>query len=69
MAKAIGYTNIYACTSGGHAWAEVNGLVYDPEWARHRNYSTYFGVSYNANLDVDYKSGIAPGKPWMHVKV
>lgn len=69
MAKAIGYTNVYACNSGGHGWAEVNGLVYDPEWARHRNQYSYFALSYNANTDVNYKAGIAPGQAWMHVKV
>ena len=69
MAKAIGYTNIYACTSGGHAWAEINGLIYDPEWARHRFQYTYFGLSYDTQTDVNYKAGIAAGEPWMHVKV
>ena len=69
MAKAIGYTNVYACSSGGHGWAEINGLVYDAEWARHRFHSSYYALSYNTKVDVDYKAGIAPGQPWMHVKV
>ena len=69
MAKAIGYTNVYACSSGGHGWAEIDGLVYDPEWARHRFQYSYFALSYNTQTDVNYKGGIAAGEPWMHVKV
>jgi len=69
LAKAIGYENVYACHSGGHGWAEVNGLVYDPEWARHRHQYSYYGMSYNTKTDVDYKGGISAGKPFMHVKL
>ena len=69
MAKAIGYENVYCCSSGGHGWAEINGLVYDPEWSRHSNKSTYFGISYNASTDVNYKAGISPGYAWMHIKI
>jgi hypothetical protein len=69
MAKALGYNNTYACNSGGHGWAEVEGLIYDPEWSRHRSMSTYYGISYNTKVDVDYKSGISAGHWWMHVKI
>ena len=69
MAKAIGYTTAYACNSGGHGWAEVDGRIYDPEWSRHRTAYTYFGMSYNAPCDVPYKSAISAGEWWMHVKV
>ena len=31
MAKAIGYTNVYGVNTG-HAWCEIDGLIYDPEW-------------------------------------
>ena len=31
MAKALGYTNVYGCNTG-HAWVEIDGLIYDPEW-------------------------------------
>ena len=31
MAKELGYTNVYGCNTG-HAWVEINGLIYDPEW-------------------------------------
>ena len=70
IAKAIGYNETYACQSGGHGWAEVEGKVYDPEWGRHRFKYTYFGIDYDNNpTEVDYKGGIAAGYPWMHVKI
>ena len=69
IAKALGYKDIYACHSGGHGWAEIEGLVYDPEWSRHRFKYNYYGLSYDAKTDQDYKSAIAPGYPWMHVKI
>ncbi len=68
MAKAIGYEEVYACHSGGHGWAEINGLVYDPEWSRHHDFD-YYAVSYNANVGVDYKGAMAVKKPWKHVKI
>ncbi|MBR3358495.1 MAG: DUF4214 domain-containing protein [Solobacterium sp.] len=42
MAKVLGYENVYCCNSTGHGWAEINGLVYDPEWTLHRE-GNYFG--------------------------
>ena len=33
LADAVGYTS-YAVSSGGHGWAEVNGRVYDANWAK-----------------------------------
>lgn len=39
LAKAIGYENVYCCNSGGHGWAEINGLIYDLEQSKnHSNY-------------------------------
>lgn len=35
IANAIGCKNCKVIASGGHGWAEVNGKVYDPEWAKH----------------------------------
>ncbi len=35
IANAIGCKNCKVVSSGGHTWAEVNGKVYDPEWAKH----------------------------------
>ena len=68
--EAIGYENVYACNSGGHGWAEIEGKVYDPEWGRHHDDFTYFGLSYDNNeTDVNYKRGIAPKADWMHIKI
>ena len=69
MAKAIGYTESYACNSGGHGWAEIDGLFYDPEWDMHHNEYNHYGVAPDDPNDVDYSGGIAPGAEWMHVKV
>lgn len=69
LAKSIGYDEAYACQSGGHGWAEINGLVYDPEWSRHRFQYNYYGLSYNAKTDQDYKGAISAGLPWMRIKI
>ena len=69
LAKAIGYENVYCCHSGGHGWAEIDGLVYDPEWSIHHSKYTYYALSYNTKTDVDYKGAIASGYAWMHVKI
>ncbi len=69
IAKAIGYNDCYACHSGGHGWAEVEGKVYDPEWGRHNFDHTYFGIDYYKNpTKVEY-TVIKGGASWMHVKV
>lgn len=44
-ANAIGYESCVIVSSGGHGWAEVDGLVYDPEWSRHCG-RDIMGVSY-----------------------
>ncbi|MCR4595039.1 MAG: hypothetical protein K5761_08290 [Clostridiales bacterium] len=69
MAKAIGYKNVYACNSGGHGWAEVEGKVYDPEWGRHKKDKSYFGLDYDTCKNPAYKAAISAGYSWMHVKV
>ncbi len=69
MAKAIGYTEVYCCHSGGHGWAEIDGLVYDPEWGRHHFDRSYFGMDYDLTKDPNYKGAISPGYSWMHVKI
>lgn len=69
MAKALGYEEVYACHSGGHGWAEVDGLVYDPEWSRHHA-RDYYAISYNdRTCDVDYKGAMAVKLPWKHIKI
>ena len=71
MAKAIGCEEVYACNSGGHGWAEVEGRVFDPEWSKRDGLDavTYFDLSYDTRTDVLYKRGIKDMLPWMHVKL
>ncbi len=47
MAKACGYTEVYACNSTGHGWCEINGKVYDPEQYRNTKYK-YYNTSYSS---------------------
>lgn len=48
LANAVGYTNVYSISSGGHGWAEVSGKVYDPNWAWVTGKTDiYFGVNYS----------------------
>ena len=68
MAKIIGCSDCYACNSGGHGWAEVEGKIYDPEWSRHSSNYSYFGMSYDEPCDVGYKGAIGSAS-WMHVAV
>gem|GEM_PF-3114854 len=67
MAKVLGYEEVYCCNSGGHGWAEIDGLVYDPEWTLHRE-GNFFGrpLGTGSGNDPDYKNAIqrysgAPG--------
>ena len=70
MGKAIGCENCYACNSGGHGWAEIEGLVYDPEWDMHYPKYNHFAVDYDNNdTDVNYKKGIEPAEDYMRVPV
>lgn len=47
MAKACGYTEVYACNSTGHGWVEIGGKVYDPEQYRNTKYK-YYGAKYSS---------------------
>lgn len=69
MAKAIGYENVYCCNTGGHGWAEIDGLVYDPEWSIHYHRYTYYALSYDTKTDVNYKGALTKVYPWMYVKI
>ncbi len=69
MAKAIGYENVYCCNSSGHGWAEIDGLVYDPDWQMTTSRRSYFGLSYYTKTDVNYRGAISAGYAWMHVKI
>lgn len=68
MAKAIGYEEVYACNSGGHGWAEIDGKIYDPEWATHSDKYSYYGMSYDEPCDVLYADSLGD-EDWMHVKI
>ena len=71
MAKAIGYEDVYACSSGGHGWTEIGGLVYDSEWQRSHHTYSYYGLSYNSSTDVNY-AGVRANfgsAAYMHVKI
>ena len=52
LAKVLGYEKVYVCADGkrsnrnAHAWAEINGRVYDPLFAQAKSYSKNYGVSY-----------------------
>ena len=67
--RRIGYKEVYACNSGGHGWAEVEGKYYDPEWDMHHNDYNHFGVAPEDDCDVNYTRGLAPGEAWMRIKV
>ena len=47
-ANAIGYGQCAAISSGGHGWAEIDGLVYDAEWSRHCGFDL-FAIPYSAS--------------------
>ena len=68
MAKAIGYENVYGVNSGGHGWAEINGLVYDPEWAIHYG-DAYYALPYNASSSVNYAGVVANALPTTRLKI
>ena len=69
IAKAIGYKDCYACHSGGHGWAEIDGLIYDVEWSRHVFTYNYYALSYDTKVDQNYRGAISAGLPWMHVRI
>ncbi len=69
MAKAIGYEEVYCCNSGGHGWAEIDGLIYDPEWSKWHHVYNYYALSYDTPTDQDYKGAIGARKPWMRIKL
>ncbi len=66
LAKACGYTNVYACNSTGHGWTEIDGLVYDPEEYRNTKYK-YYGTDYSAAPG--YRAAFSWGYSFAHVKI
>lgn len=69
MARAIGYTESYACNSTGHGWSEVDEKVYDPEWSLHSKNYSYYAMTYDEKCDVPYKGALAVGKEYKRVKI
>lgn len=69
MGKAIGCENCYACNSGGHGWAEIDGKAYDPEWDMHHQEYNHFGVSPEDDCDVAYFTTLTEGVDWMYVRL
>ncbi|WP_373215514.1 transglutaminase domain-containing protein [Ruminococcus sp. 5_1_39BFAA] len=47
LANAVGAKNVYCVSSGGHGWAEIQGKVYDPDWALVSKVDTYFAMDYS----------------------
>lgn len=41
-----GYQTVYVACDTGHAWAELNGRVYDPLFAESREFYQYYNVPY-----------------------
>lgn len=69
IGKAIGCSECYACNSGGHGWAEIDGKYYDPEWDMHHTEYNHFGVLPSDPCDVDYSGGLTEGVEWMRVRL
>lgn len=64
LANAVGYQNVYAVSSGGHGWAEVEGKVYDPDWALVSKVDTYFAMSYSLS-GVKGRPNYAPNRAYV----
>ena len=69
MARVIGFDDVYCCNSGGHGWAEIGGLVYDPEWTLHHK-GNFFGRPLVRGEKQDYASAINRKKEyWGYVRI
>ena len=68
MAKAIGCSDVYACNSGGHGWAEAEGKMYDPEWSMHSDKYSYFAVGPDDEVDVAYWTTVNDAE-WKHKEI
>lgn len=68
MAKAIGYENVYAC-NWGHGWAEIDGLVYDPEWEKNHRSESYFARPIHAPGGPGYTDRCPADSPWHRVAI
>ncbi len=46
MAKACGYQKVTICSDTEHAWVDIDGRLYDPLFARDRNFSLNYNAAY-----------------------
>ncbi len=46
MAKACGYEKVTICSDSEHAWVDIEGRLYDPLFARDRNFSLNYNAAY-----------------------
>lgn len=69
MARAIGYTEAYACNSTGHGWTEVEEKVYDPEWSMHSKNYSYYAMTYDEKCDVPYAKALSVGMEYKRAQI
>ena len=69
MAKGIGCENCYACNTGGHGWAEIDGKAYDPEFDMHNHEYSHYAVAPEDDNNVAYFTSITEGVDWMYIKL
>ena len=68
-ARAVGYDEVYACSSGGHGWAEIGGEVYDPEWTKHAA-GNYFGRPLKKGDSPNYLGAVTrSGDSWTYRRI
>lgn len=69
LAKACGCEEVYACNSGFHGWAEVDGLVYDPEQYHDTDDRKIYAFGYDNPVIDNYWDAISEWKEksWMRV--
>lgn len=71
LAKACGIEEVYCCTSGAHAWTEIDGLVYDPEQYHDTDTNKIYAYSYQNPAISNYWPAISSWEdnPWMRMKL
>ncbi len=69
MAKALGYENVYACSGYSHGWIEIDGMIFDPELAKHYSDVSYYGMPYGVYRHMDYYRQLGSDMPYNRVKL
>lgn len=59
IAKAAGCKSVYAINNGYHGWAEVNGLVYDPEQYHDTDNRKIYAKSYKDSMVSGYWDSVS----------